>query len=318
MSAIAAAVRKTLFGLSPEEVSFDRRGFFYREPELRAHLETSGGGFLDGFNLALEEPRPYPLAARLEQLEPRFHGFAYEGAAMALTLFDLMFPWRRSRFETFISGPANRHIYMAYVGAGWAMARLCPLFERRRRKLDPLLSWLTVDGYGFHEGFFHPDRAYGAKKRPSRLKGYALKAFDQGLGRCTWFFKGGDAAAIIEIIESFPESRRADLWSGVGLACAYAGGASAEEVKRLKAAAGPNAGWLAQGAAFAAKARQRGGNPVPHNDLAVSLLCGKSLAEAAQICDDTLRQLPMGEATPGYELWRRRIHDLFISQAQAA
>jgi hypothetical protein len=54
---------------------------------------------------------------------------------------------------------------MAHVGIGWAIARL-PWLRRRieqpLNRLDSLLRWLAVDGYGFHEGYFYwPDYVEG-------------------------------------------------------------------------------------------------------------------------------------------------------------
>ncbi len=319
MANLAARIRNTLFGLSPEEVAFSRRGFHFRDPSRRDHLEASGGGFVDGFNLALAETRAEPLSRSLDRLEPRFQGFAYEGAAMALKLLDLLTPWNRGRFEAFIRGPADPHLYMAYVGAGWAMARLTRRFQKGMRAFDPLLGWLAVDGYGFHEGFFHTERAYARKTRPRNLSGYALRVFDQGLGRAMWFTQGADVAAIAAAVASFPPERREDLWSGVGLACAYAGGASTEDIRALQKEAGEHALWLAQGAAFAAKARLRAGNPAPYNELAVHVLSGKTLADAARMTDDALQNLPADrDGEPAFAVWRSRLHAMFAEQARAA
>ncbi len=64
---------------------------------------------------------------------------------------------------------------------------------------------------------------------------------------------------------------------------------------------------LAQGAAFAAKARQKAGNTAPHVDAACEILCGCSAAEAAELTDLTLRDLPPDAELPAYEVWRERV-----------
>jgi hypothetical protein len=69
---------------------------------------------------------------------------------------------------------------------------------------------------------------------------------------------------------------------------------------------------LAQGAAFAAKARQRAGNLKPYHDLACGVLCGLSAAEAAQVSDEALENLPADGAQPAYEIWRQRIQQRFF------
>src|SRR5262245_60127955 len=90
--------------------------------------------------------------------------------------------------------------------------------------MDPLLRWLAVDGYGFHEAYFHHPRRVTLGEGPRRLTGYERRAYDQGLGRGMWFVEGADVGRLSDTIRRFAESRRADLWGGAGLACAYAGG----------------------------------------------------------------------------------------------
>ena len=107
---------------------------------------------------------PVKILDRTGVVEQR--GFAYEGAAMALALLDHVLPWRRNRLARFIRGPARDHIYMAHVGAGWALARLRRGTNRYFHKLDPLLRWLAMDGYGFHEGYFHWQRTIEARQQP--------------------------------------------------------------------------------------------------------------------------------------------------------
>ena len=72
---------------------------------------------------------------------------------------------------------------------------------------------------------------------------------------------GTQVGRIAEVIDSFDVSRRGDLWSGSGLAATYAGGGDAENLFAMCEAAGTHLRAVAQGAAFAAKARQRAGNP---------------------------------------------------------
>jgi hypothetical protein len=242
-------------------------------------------------------------------IELEFRGFAYEGAGMALALLDRLTPWNRGRLRAFLDGPGDRHAYMVHVGAGWALARHGRRVDRTLAELDPLLGWLVVDGYGFHEGYFHSDRFIDRQEPPQRLDGYARRVFDQGLGRCIWFVDGADTVRIPERIGRFEPSRRADLWSGVGLACAYAGGADREGVESLAIASGPYRPCVAQGAAFAAKARQRAGNPSDQTELACRVLCGVPAQRAAEWTDVALVDLTDSEAEPRFEIWRRRIQE---------
>jgi hypothetical protein len=259
-----------------------------------------------GYRAALADDTPEVLARELAAVESELAGFAHEGAAMALALLDRLAPWRRDRLASFIAGPASKHVYMAHVGAGWAFARL-RLGPRPARGLDPLLRWLALDGYGFHQGYFAPRRHLYAACAPGRFGGYALRAFDQGLGRSLWFAAGADPDAITLRLRSFPAARLPDLWSGLGLAATYAGGATSGALEALRAAAHDWAAHMAQGSAFAAAARRRAGNPASHTDLACRIVTGRSAAEAAVLTDEARRGLPADCAVPAYEAWRSRI-----------
>ena len=75
----------------------------------------------------------------------------------------------------------------------------------------------------------------------------------------------------------------------------------------LTAAAGPHRLDLAQGSAFAAKARLRAGNGTSETELASEVLCGMSAADAASVTDEQLAGLPSDDEQPAYEHWRQRI-----------
>ena len=299
--------RRHLFGISPKEVEFGRRGFHAASDEARQRLETAGGAFVTGYNAGLACDDAEQLGRQLGAVQQELAGFAFEGAAMALSLLDQLTPWRRNRWRTFLNGPGEPHVYMVHVGAGWALARLRRRVDRPLARLDPLLRWLTVDGYGFHQGFFSPRRYADGQECPPRLAGYARRAFDQGLGRCLWFVQGADVEVIPGAIARFEPSRRGDLWSGLGLACAYAGGVGGAGIEALRDAATGFGAQLAQGASFAAKVRQRAGNPASHTDLACELFCGTPALEAARVTDDTLAGVADDGPQPGFEVWRQRI-----------
>jgi hypothetical protein len=294
-----------------EEATFARRGFHATDSNVRDRLEKAGQTFLTGYHAALGSCELSALADQLSSLPSALRGFAFEGAGMSLALQDCLSISRGyPRFNAFLAGPGSPHAYMLHVGAGWAFARI-PWLRRRIlsaiSRLDPLLTWLAVDGFGFHEGYFHPQHSVEIRRVPAGLNGYAGRAFDQGLGRSLWFVKGADPDRIRAAIARFEERRRADLWSGVGLACAYAGGASEEAVRRLIDLSGSGLPHFAQGVAFAAKARQRAGNPDSNTELTCQLVWGLSCIAAAGLTDEALVDLPTDGAEPAYEHWRQRI-----------
>ncbi len=307
-------VAARLLRLDPAVTKFDARGFAPCEPRTQRLLELHGSNFVRGFNHAVGSGVGPQLTAELEAVEIGERGFAYEGAAMGLALLDLLLPGRPRRLEMFLeSGGGQRHVYMVHVGAGWALARL------RRRPwdglpLDPLLRWLALDGYGFHEAYFSPRRVVSERRRPRRLRGDALNVFDQGVGRALWFVEGADPERIGFAVSRFPDGRRGNLWSGLGLAATYAGGISGSALRLLPRLAGVHRLEMAQGAAFAAAARLRAGNVEPHVEAAARALCGTSIEEAASVSARALENV-VGDDAAAYESWRRGIRDELAATA---
>jgi len=300
--------------INPHEVEFDRRGFTCSNPEVRNHLETIGRTFLRGYSAAMTHDDQNSLARELDQIQTEQRGFAYEGAAMALALQDgIMF--RSKALSRFAKGAGRRHIYMLHVGAGWAYARL-PWTRRRVErafaKLDPVLRWLAIDGYGFHQGYFVGKTQAISSLSTSGLSEHGCHIFYQGLGRSLWFSEGADVRRICSSISQFSSLYHNDAWSGVGLACAYAGGIASAAIAELRQESGLHAAALAQGAAFAAKARQLAGNPAPHTDMACSVICQMPAEQAAALCDTAFaRNNPIHSCL--YQHWRLLLQKSFMS-----
>jgi enediyne biosynthesis protein E3 len=289
------------------------RGFHVKNPVAADRLETVGRSFLEGYAAAAEAPRPAAAEPALQEVPTAYRGFAYEGAAMALAMRDGLPGGGRRHVEQFLTGEADRHIYMVYVGVGWAMARLPRMRWNTLYAQDRLLRWLILDGYGFHQAYFRTERYVHGQ--PQQDLGwpvdgpawYARRCVDQGIGRATWFVAGTDPRRVVDTFARFSEDRRADLYAGAGLAAAYAGGADEAELAWFADAAGGYRAHVAQGAAFAAAARLRAGLVVPHNELATSVLCGVSVAQASAICEESRVGLRDAAGQPAYEQWRQRI-----------
>ena len=302
--------------ISPTETNFDRRGFYKNNSQSEKHLEKVGHTFLRGYHAAIKDEGLKTLEFELNQVELELRGFAFEGAGMGLALLDILTPWNKKRLQLYLEGFGSSHIYMVYVGVGWVLARLHREIGKALQQLDPLLGWLAIDGYGFHQGYFHWPQSIENQQVPKAISGYAYRVFDQGLGRSLWFVKGADIDQICEAITNFSQERHADIWSGVGLACAYAGGVDVWAIKSLREVAKSYQPQLAQGAAFAAKARQRARNPAKHTELACEILCGLSAASAAEITDAAKVQAFPNTSEPMYEVWRSRIQAQFTQEVQ--
>jgi hypothetical protein len=300
-----------MLGLSPAETTCARRAFRVTETAMRERIELIGNTFLRGYHEALAQGRPQDLPGALDTVPLEQRGFAYEGAGMGLALLDCLAPWRSDRTARFLQDAGQRHTYMGHVGVGWVWARVPWGPRRMKGSLEPLLRWLAFDGWGFHAGFFHWGRYIAGQPPPRKLAAYEKRAFDQGLGRSWWFVNGGNPGLIGRTVTDFAPERRPDLWSGVGLAATYAGVAGDAALQELCRLAKPHGPELAQGSAFAAKARERAGNLTEYTERATRRLCGLSAIEAARLCDSTLENLPATGPEPAYEVWRKRIQTYF-------
>jgi SagB-type dehydrogenase family enzyme len=312
----AGRLRCRIFLPDQSEVTFERRGWTAVEPTRQANLEKVGRKFLEGFEYGMAGRQLADIESSLETVEPAFRGFAYEGCAMALAVRDGIRPTGRHWVRDLLASRGANHVYMAYIGVGWAMARLPKLRWRAIEPHDPLLRWLALDGYGFHQAYFRTQQ-YVWGQRQDRIPGwephwYASRVADQGMGRALWFVNGSDVQRVASTIEAFPQSRRGDLWSGASLASVYAGGADAGELSDMVRLAGPYRSYAAQGAAFAAKARLLAGLVTPGTELGVKVHCDMSVEEAAAVTDEAIDGLPSDEGdTPRFEIWRERIRSRF-------
>jgi hypothetical protein len=265
---------------------------------------------------------------RLELVDAEHRGFAYEGATMAFTVRDAMAGGLGRRTRDLLRGPGSPHIFLAYIGIGFAMSHLPrPLWRRVVPDLSgdpyyPTMSWLAVDGYGFDKAYFQTDRWVWRQRRPASYAwegrpDYFLRAVDQGIGRALWFIHGGAVPDILTTVRRFATQRQADLFAGVGLAATFAGGTTFDDLVRLRDEAPEAAADLAQGAVFAAKARVHAGYVPAHTDQAAAALTGMGAASCAELADDEGKADLTGDAEPAYEVWRRRIRHRFIEREAA-
>jgi hypothetical protein len=321
LAGVLRALRRKVLTPNASATKLEVRGFNVKNAASKELLETVGGIFLTGFGEAVEASTPAAAEEPLEKIPEQFRGFAYEGAGMGFALLDGLPGGGGGRVDQFLAGRGDAHNYMVYVGVGWAMARLPRFRWPRPEGLDPMLRWLALDGYGFHQAYFRTrryiDEQYQDKdfSWPDRVC-YANSAIDQGIGRAMWFIAGTDPQVCAAMIDKFVEPRRADLYSGAGLAATYAGGVTEDELRQLWELAGTYRPQVAQGSAFAAEARVRAELVVPHTHLATQVLCGMTPQRAAQVCiatrPDAAGPDPDGDQ-PLYEIWRQRIAGEFVS-----
>lgn len=320
MTSALGSLRRRILTPPISETTVAVRGFHPKSDAAKDRLESVGRSFLTGYAYAAQAARARDAEAPLSTVAPMYRGFAYEGAGMALAVRDGLPVGGRRHVEEFLDGEADKHIYMVYVGVGWAMARVPRFRWSTMHAPDPLLRWLALDGYGFHQAYFKTARYvhqhFQEERFPWPADGpawYPNKVIDQGIGRAGWFVGGTDPDVVAGLLNAFPEHRRADLWAGAGLAATYAGGAERGELERFWELAGEHRSRLAQGAAFAAAARVRADLVMPHNELAADVFCGMSAAAATKVTDEALVDLPPDGELPAFAVWRERISEAFVT-----
>lgn len=327
MPTTIGSLRRLLLTPSLREVTFAVRGFPPGPPEAVRRLEAIPQAVICGFEWGVDTRDQWELERRLELVEPEQRGFAYEGATMACTVVDAMGGGRGRRTKELLLGPGRPHIFLTYIGVGFAMARLPrPLWKKVMPDLTgspyyPAMTWLAVDGYGFDRAYFETSRWVDEQRPlpPYPWEGradYFPHAIDQGIGRALWFIHAGQVAGVASAVNRFAAGRHADLWSGVGLAATFAGGSDAGGLAALRREAGEHWEQLAQGAVFAAKARHYAGYVPEHSAAGVSILADLTVQAAVAVADDSAVEPGDKSAAPAYELWRKNVRARLNSREQ--
>jgi hypothetical protein len=328
MPSFLGSLRQFVLAPKLSDVTFAERGFPGAGSPATERLEAIPQAVVCGFEWGIAGRDLWDVERRLELVEPEQRGFAYEGAAMAFAVRDAMAGGSGKRTRELLLGPGAPHLLLTYIGIGFAMARLPrPLWKKIIPDLTgspyyPTMTWLAVDGYGFDLAYFNTRRYVDEQRVPAPYPwegspDYFPRAVDQGIGRALWFINGADPVAVAAAVDRFPEARRPDLWSGVGLAATFAGGASAEGLATLRAAAGEHWPQVALGVVFAIKARTFAGHVPEHSRLATEVLTGLSVPDAVAVADRAEVSPEESGAGPVYEQWRNRIRAHFTATALA-
>lgn len=234
MASLLRATRRKIMTPPTKSALLSVRGFPERNQVAREALESAGRMFLRGYAAAAGQDTTPSLIRDLNSFEVDQRGFAFEGAAMASAMLDALPGAHRHHVHDLLAG-APEHVYMINVGVGWALARLPRWLHRYALDGldDPVLVWLALDGYGFHQAYFHTQKYVHKQSLDSQLprispgaEKYCQRAVDQGIGRALWFVSGAEPAHAVSLVSNFAQHRHHDLFAGLGLAITYAGGAS--------------------------------------------------------------------------------------------
>jgi len=249
------------------------------------------------------------LATMLDECGLEFRSVAYEGASMALALGcidngDDLTPW----YE-FKNGIAFKHSSQVHAGLGWALAqrRISP--SEILLSVSPLMKFRILDGWGYYDGIFRQRAAILSRILPEEITGMDQYGYDQGIGRAIYYQCKGEGRKIHELISSFPEARRGDLWRGTGIACVYVGGCDEKKLQELYTLSATYSSQLAVGAALVACARSDADAMTAYVEPACNAWCNASAADVIQLTLKT-DALIMKDAGEGKE-WIAAMAELF-------
>lgn len=236
------------------------------------------------------------LIGYLENTETEFRSIAYESASMAIALKDLENNQDLNDWLFYAKGPALAHKAQVYVGLGWAIAKLNLPFFSVVEKIETRFYYRVADGCGYYDGSFRQRQTVINRQLPLYLPEAAMPVYDQGIGRSLWYTNNADIDKIRSKVDSFPVSRHAGLWRGIGIAVAYVGGCDEDTLKTLLQYAATNRIQLACGAALAARSRREANAMTADTDLCSRLWFTLTAREANRFSID-----PSGPATIGNE-----------------
>ncbi|QLE58163.1 DUF1702 family protein [Nostoc sp. TCL26-01] len=245
------------------------------------------------------------LVNKLNSIETEQFGFALEGIGIGLAQQDLVAPSDKNRVESFVAGTSAAYQTMVYLGVGLMHGKGRLSIAKYLNTNDLVKAWPVIDGYGFQHGMFHWREFLDATANPpAEFSGYTRHIFDQGLGRSIWMVNCADVVRIAQTIGAFPANRQADLWGGIGYACASIGGANRATLAALAAASGSYRFALARAAACAAKFRQLLGNAAGYTTMASQVLSGLETATPDEILNQAPKKLPANIADIDAETWQ--------------
>lgn len=274
-------VRQSILGLNSQEMEkFWNK--FGSDTEVCKQLKQVTKTSISGYNTALKLGLGSELLTIANAIADDLRSFSYEGMGMGMAMIDYTTPGKRNRVQELVD-QIPTYSSMVYIGVGSAIAALNRDPQQSMEAIEPMQRWWVMDGYGFYHGLFKWKKAIDQQWVPKKITGYSQRAFDRGLGRSLWFIAPDDAEAIALKIQAFPEERRADLWSGIGVVSTYIGGSTPKTLNTIKAAASPYQSYLSLGAALAVHARYSTQHSFAQNDVACSIYCGMTTEEVAKL-----------------------------------
>lgn len=309
---------KKIFGLPLSEVEFGTRGFYPdANSSTKEKLELSAKSVVQGYNIALQEGYSLALINQISMIENELQGFFCEGVGMGLFVKDRFSIRNTSHFDKFLQKEGRLHSYMAYIGAGLAIGVFKLPYENFLATLNPFYSNLVFDGIGFQHAYFKTAKYVNEQRYPEKAINDAVmrERYFAGVGRALWFISGGNDTEAVRLVTLYPEKVRAHIWSGLGLACTYAGGVDATTLSALKLASGKYRKEFITGCLIAVHTRVRAKNLADHNSLAAHVIADKEVAHISAVSTQTKQDLDgraLLDSHPTWGIWMTRLQDELI------
>ena len=286
-----------------------------REQDIAQRMEIIMRIFSEAQTYCEKERVFINLALKLDETENEFRSVAYEAASMSIALDELEKDLSLSRWLEYKNGIGRKHASQVHAGLGWALAKRKISPAAILEKIDPLLQLKVIDGYGYYEGIFRHRSSVISKIIPAEIGAPLLPGFDQGIGRALYYNSKGMIDKIPAKISSFPETRQADLWRGVGMACIYVGGCDEKMFNDLFSLARKYAGQLTVSAALVSSARNDAESVTPYVHSACTYWCRCRFENVIDVTARTASILPQNDNA--YKEWMLAIADQLSTAGEA-
>ena len=230
-----------------------------KEPSVIQKMQTIQHTFLAVQDVFFNSPEWEKHLSMLESADMEFRSIAYESASMSIALEDFKQGEQLNLWTQFLSQAASAHATQVYVGLGWALAQTLKNPMLYLPALNPMLRYRVLDGYGYYEGVFRRRRTVINQLKLAVDDVVASGALDQGLGRSMWYHSRGVFSDAKATIEGFAAERQKDLWRGLGIAIAYVGGCTDDQLFDIFSETRAFQPQLAAGALMAQVSRNESG-----------------------------------------------------------
>lgn len=171
----------------------------------------------------------------LDSFDSLFKPIAVEAASFAIALNELKLSGELTQWKEFDANLTNLLKPYSGIGLGWAFAKsnVDPLKDETVKSND-VLKELVINGAGYYLALYNQRKTLFDFRIWNYCPHELKSSYDQGIGRRLWYREKGNLKLIEIMINKFSESRRKDLWNGVGLACGVVGSVSEYQIKEVK------------------------------------------------------------------------------------